>query len=268
MNRKMKKGKAMEPRLISRLIMLLLIVMLISACSPKKTEDPKTDPNLLFEDTFKRDDNTVVGLDWQEVKMRNGTGSSVTSIETGDSPWSIKDNTLIYEGIGNNTYTEDYIETIKEYPLNNTKVEFEIRGTASTTLGYVGPAIYWAPAVSSRLGSFQTVDNKDPLIGIQTFYSWENAGTKGIVYYLNGKIEKVPNGTLAGINAVDFVKHTITIKDGKLTHEAGGTIVATYSLNEALKSDSKRHLSFDVRYYDNGVPFKVEIRNLRITVLK
>ncbi|MGB7594675.1 MAG: hypothetical protein WBL80_03815 [Erysipelotrichaceae bacterium] len=258
----------MRTKSLLKPVILLLIVMLVSACSAKKTDDPKTDPNLLFEDTFKRADNTVVGSDWQEVKMRNGTGSSVTTIESGDSPWSIKSNTLIYEGIGNNTYTEDYIETVKEFPINNSKVEFEIRGTASTTLGYVGPAIYWAPAVSSRLGSFQTVDNKDPLIGVQTFYSWENAGTKGIVYYLNGKIEKVPNGTLSGINAADFVKHSITIKDGKLTHEAGGTIVASYDLKEALGSDVKRHLSFDVRYYDNGIPFKVEIRNLKITVIK
>jgi hypothetical protein len=230
--------------------------------------DPKTDPNLLFEDTFQRADNTVVGSAWQEVKMRNGTGSSVTKIESGDSPWSIKGNALSYEGVGNNTYTEDYIETVKEYPLNNSKVEFEIRGTASTGLGYVGPAIYWAPAVSSRLGSFQTVDGKDPLIGVQASYSWEKAGTKGMVYYLNGKIEKVPDGTLAGINTADFVKHTITIKDGKLTHEAAGTVVATYDLKEALGTDAKRHLSFDVRYYDNGVPFKVEIRNLKITVVK
>jgi hypothetical protein len=262
----------MKPKSLRNLIVSLLIVMLIAGCSAKKTEDPKTDPktdpNLLFEDTFQRADAAVVGSAWQEVKMRNGTGSSVTKIESGDSPWNIKGNALSYEGIGNNTYTEDYIETVKEFPLNNSKVEFEIRGTASTALGYVGPAIYWAPAVSSRLGSFQTVDGKDPLIGVQTFYSWEKAGTKGMVYYLNGKIEKVADGTLAGINTADFVKHTITIKDGKLTHEAAGTVVATYDLKEALGNDAKRHLSFDVRYYDNGVPFKVEIRNLKITVVK
>jgi hypothetical protein len=258
----------MRPKSLGKLIVMLLIVLLVSGCSAKKTDDPKTDPNLLFEDTFKRVDNTVVGSAWQEVKMRNGTGSSVTTLESGDSPWSIKNNALSYTGIGNNTYTEDYIETVNEFPINNSKVEFEIRGTASTKLGYVGPAIYWAPAVSSRLGSFQTVDNKDPLIGIQTFYSWENAGTKGIVYYLNGGIEKIPNGTLAGVNSSDFVKHTITIKDGKLTHEADGVVVATYDLKAALGSDAKRHLSFDVRYYDNGVPFSVEIRNLKITVIK
>ena len=258
----------MKPNSIRKFILLLLIAFVTVGCSAKKTDDPKTDPNLLFEDTFKRADAIQVGNEWQEVMMRNGTGSAVPTVEVGDSPWSVINNVLVYESMGNNTYTEDYVQTVKEFPLNNSKVEFEMRGTVSTTLGYVGPAAFWAPASSTRLGSFQTIDNKDPLIGVQAFYGWENAGTKGVVYYLNGKMESVPEAKLGGINANEFVKHTITIKDGKLVHEAAGTVIASYPLNEALSSDAKRHFSFDVRYYDNRIPFKVEIRNLKITVLK
>ena len=251
-----------------KLTVLILIVLLASACTAKKKEDPKPDLTLLFEDTFLRADAATAGAAWQEVKMRNGTAKSVPLLESGDSPWSIKGNTLIYEGTGNNTYTEDFIQTVKEYPVNNTKVEFEMRATAATSLGYVGPAFFWAPAASTRLGSFQTLDNKDPLIGVQAFYGWESAGTKGLVYYLNGKVERMIDGKLGGVNTADFVKHTITIKDGKLTHEVGGSVFASYPLNTALNNDAKRHFSFDVRYYDNGKPFKVEIRNLKITVVK
>lgn len=247
---------------------MILIILLVSACSTKKKEDPKTDPTLLFEDTFQRADGANAGATWQEVKMRNGNSKAVPLLETGDSPWSIKGNTLYYEAIGNNTYTEDYIQTVKEFPVNNTKVEFELRATAATSLGYVGPAFFWAPAASTRLGSFQTTDGKDPVIGVAAFYSWESSGTKGLVYYLNGKVERMIDGKLGGVNTADFVKHTITVKDGKLIHEVAGSVFATYSLDPVLTNDAKRHFSFDVRYYDNGKPFKVEIRNLKITAIK
>ncbi len=262
----------MKPKSCKQIILLFLIIILVSACATKKTEDPepkpKPDPNLLFADTFVRADATTAGVEWQEVKLRNGSGNTATVIETGDSPWGIKNNVLSYEGIGNKTYTEDYIETTKEFPVNNTLVEFEIRGNASTTLGYVGPSAFWAPASSQRLGTFKTVDNKDSLIGIQAAYGWETAGSKGMSYYLNGSLAKAPEGTFAGINGTDFVKHTILVKDNKLTHTVGGTIVATYDLTTPLNADAKRHFSFDVRFYDSGVAFKVEIRNLKITIAK
>lgn len=256
---------------LKKMTIMLITVFMITACSSvKKTDDTpqeetNKDPNLLLEDAFIRSDSTTVGSNWTEVKMRNGTGSAVPVSETGDSPWSIKNNTLYYEGTGNNTYTEDFIETVKEFPINNSQVEFEIRGTASTHLGYVGPGFFWAPAISKRIGGFMTVDNSEPLIGVQGFYGWESGGVKGVVYKLNGDFKLDAEGKLAGINESEFVKHTIIIKDNQLTYKVAGAVVATYPLNVSLPAETKRHFSFDVRYYDSGILFKVEIRNLKIT---
>jgi hypothetical protein len=263
-----KERSAMKPKSLTKIIVFMLVVLLATGCSPKKTDDPKTDPNLLFEDTFQRADANTAGSEWQEVKMRGGTGNSTTTMESGDSPWSIKGNALSYEGIGNGTYTEDYIETVKEFPIENTRVEFEIRGTASTTKGYVGPAAFWAPAASLRIGTFRTIGDKDPVIGIQASYGWESAGTRGMAYYLDGSINKLPDRMFPGINGTDFVKHAIILKDGKMTHEVNGELFAEFAMGAPIVSGTKRHFSFDVRYYDNGIPFKVEIRNLKITVIK
>lgn len=233
----------------------------------KYTSNDEPSEGILFEDTFNRADSGSSGNEWQEVKLRNGTGSSSTIRQDGDTPWCISNNTLSYSGIGNNSYTEDFIETVKEFPINNTKVEFEIRGTASTELGYVGPAVFWAPAANMRLGSFRVSNGAPSLIGLQAFYGWESKGTNGLVYYLGGS-NKDTNGILAGINSGEFVKHTIIIKDGMISHQTGSNEAVTYDLVNIPSQDAKRHLSFDVRYYDKGVPFKTEIKNLKISTLK
>ena len=228
---------------------------------------PTQNGNVLFEDSFKRQDSSLVGDEWQEVAMRNGTGDSVPVRASGDTPWSIINNTLSYEGVGNNTYTEDFIETVQEFPIDNVKVEFELRGKASTLLGYVGPGAFWAPSQEKRLGGFSTVEGKDPLIGVQAFYGWENKGTKGLVFRMGEGI-KSTDGILAGVNQNEFVKHVIILKDGKMTYQAGNSPSVTFDLVNKPESGAKRHFSFDVRYYDNGVPFKTEIRNFKISLLE
>ena len=257
------------------ILLITIALFALTACSsnnsaPSSSSTASSQPKdtaVLFEDTFQRTDATTVGAQWMEVKMRNGTGSSVPLKEDGDTPWCISGNTLSYEGVGNNTYTEDYIETVNEYPIENVMVEFEIRGTASTTLGYVGPGAFWSPSSDKRLGGFSTSDTSEQLIGVQAFYGWESQGTKGLVFRLAGKIVST-DGVLDGINQEDFVKHTITIKDGKLIYQAGNNPQIVYDLATIPESGAKRHFSFDVRYYDNGVPFNVEIKNLKITQLK
>ncbi len=227
---------------------------------------PASGDAVLFADNFSRPDSELVGDQWQEVMLRNGTGSSVPTAAAGDSPWRVKNNSLSYEGVGNNTYTEDYIQTIAEYPIDNVLVEFELRATAATSQGYVGPGVFWAPAVEKRLGGFATNDEKQQLIGIDAFYGWESGGTKGLVFRLAGAVKSTED-TMAGVNQPEFAKQSILVKDGKLiyTNEAATLI---YELTNIPEAGAKRHLSFDVRYYDNGVPFKVEIRNLKITQMQ
>ena len=234
-----------------------------SDAQPSKTKDG----NVLFEDSFKRPDSSLVGDEWQEVGMRNGTGSSVPTRKDGDTPWRIINNTLSYEGIGDNSYTEDFVQTVKEFPIDNTKVEFEIRGTVSTLLGFVGPGAFWAPSQEKRLGGFATVDDEQPLIGVQAFYGWENKGTKGLVFKVGGGTQ-ITDGVLSGINQNEFVKHTIILKDGKIIYQAANSPSVSYDLVNKPEPGAKRHFSFDVRYYDDGIPFKTEIRNFKITLLE
>lgn len=238
------------------------VVSADSSANPSSSSDK----NMLFTDLFERPDSSMVGDGWIEVAMRNGTGNSVPSKKPEDTPWSIKNKTLSYEAMGNGTYTEDFIQTVNEFPIDNTKVEFEIRGTASTKLGYVGPGAFWAPSPDKRVGGFETIDGKQPLIGVQAFYGWESSGTKGLVYKLGGGMQKT-DSIFAGINQNEFIKHTIIIKNGTLTYQASNNPSVTYELNVKPLPGEKRHFSFDVRYYDNGIPFKTEIKNFKISLL-
>jgi hypothetical protein len=262
------------------LLVLILSLSIFTGCSkseapasgdmtvPTQTEDTATptDPSALLADSFERADSETVGDLWQEVRMRNGTGNSIPVREEGDTPWGIKGNALSYEGTGNNTYTEDFIQTVNEYPIENVMVEFEMRGTIATTLGYVGPGFFWAPTADNRLGGFGSSDETQQLIGVQAFYGWESNGTKGMAFKLGGSTVSTQD-VMLGINQEDFVKQTIVVKEGKMTYKAGDGPEMVYDLTALPETGAMRHLSFDVRYYDNGVPFKVEIKNLKVTQL-
>ena len=221
---------------------------------------------ILFEDTFDRADADVVGTAWEEVMMRGGTGNSVPLKDEGDSPWRIKNGVLSYEGTGDGTYTEDYIQTVGTFPVENVMVEFELKGTAATSLGYVGPGAFWAPDADLRLGGYASSDTTQELIGVQAFYSWETGGTSGFVYRLGGSIASTGD-TFGGVNEGAFVKHTLMIKDGMLNYQVGDGQMQAYPLTNLPEAGATRHFSFDVRYYDNGVPFTVEIKNFKITEL-
>jgi len=225
-----------------------------------------TEGVILFEDTFSRADAEVVGTDWQEVLMRNGTGNSLPMKADGDSPWRIKNGVLSYEGTGDGTYTEDYIQTVASFPIENVMVEFELKGTAATSLGYVGPGAFWTPDASLRMGGFTSSDTSQELIGVQAFYSWETSGTSGFVYKLAGGVVSTAD-TFGGVNQDAFVKHTLMVKKGMLYYQAGDGPMQTYPLSNLPVDGATRHFSFDVRYYDSGVPFTVEIKNFKVTQL-
>lgn len=238
-----------------------------SAENSENAENPASAEGvILFEDSFSRADAEVVGTSWQEVLMRGGTGTSIPLKTEGDSPWRIKSGVLSYEGTGDGTYTEDYIQTVATFPIENVMIEFELKGTAATSLGYVGPGAFWAPDADLRLGGFTTSDTSKELIGVQAFYSWETGGTNGFVYKLGGSVVSTGD-TFGGLNQDGFVKHTLMVKDGMLNYQAGDGQMQTYPLTNIPEAGATRHFSFDVRYYDNGVPFTVEIKNFRITEL-
>lgn len=238
---------------------------------PVATQKPVDKPihttavqNVIFEDNFTRPDSQYLGSQWQEFKVRGGTGSTSALPVKADTPWSIRDNTLHFEYTGDNTYTEDFIQTTGEFPVNNTKIEFEIRARAATSRGYVGPTAFWATSGENRLGAYNTV-NRIPLIGLYASYRWENAGTRGLGIMINGGQKDYPNSVFSGLNQNNFAKHVIIIKNGKITYQSPDMGVVTLDLANPLSADTKRHFSFGARLYDAGTPQVIDIRNLKIT---
>lgn len=224
------------------------------------------DQNVIFEDNFSRLNSLDLGPQWQKFKVRGGTGNTSALPVKADTPWSIKDNALHFEYTGDNTYTEDFIQTTNKFPVNNTKVEFEIRARAATSRGYVGPTAFWATSGENRSGAYNTT-NRIPLIGLYASYRWENAGKKGLGIMINGGQKDYPNGVFSGLNQDNFAKHVIIIRNGKITYQSHDIGAVTLDLANPLSSDTKRHFSFGARLYDYGIPQVIDIRNLKITFL-
>lgn len=225
---------------------------------------PALNEGTIFQDNFNRPDSGDVGPNWQEFKMRNGIGNSSATGGKGDTPWSIKGNTLYYENKGDNTYTEDFIQTAKTFPINNTRVEFEIRAKAGTSLGYVGPSALWATEGENRKGVLAVTDNI-PLIGVSASYRWENKGTKGVALFLGGTTKDNKDSIFSGLNQNDFAMHVIIIKDGKMTYKSNDMGSVTLDLAKQPEQGVRLHFSFGVRLYDKDIPQIIEIKNFKIT---
>lgn len=215
----------------------------------------------LFGDNFQRPDSNSPGRGWNEYTLRDGV------VKAENSPWGIRGNTLCFDAEGRGSYVEDFVETADTFPVDNVRVEFEFRGKAGTTSGYVGPSAFWSGEAKNR-GTAQNVSSGVQHIGVVASYRWENRGTKGVIVLLNAPLAKdYPEASFAGLNQPDFAKHVITIKDGKMTYEAPGFPAVTYPLATALQPGEKRHFTFGARLYDPGIPQVIEIRNLKITAL-
>ena len=220
---------------------------------------------VIFEDSFARPDSGNLGPQWQEFLVRLGTGSSNAKARRGDTPWCIKGNALHFEYTGDSTYTEDFIQTVNTFPVNNTRVEFEIRATAATSRGYVGPTALWTTAGDNRVGAYNTSDGM-PHIGVYASYRWEKAGRSGMGLMLNGGQKDYPDGIFSGVNQNTFAKHVIIVRNGQITYQSPNMGTVTINLVRTPSYyDSNRHFSFGARLYDQGIRQVIDIRNLRIT---
>lgn len=219
------------------------------------------DSTIIFEDQAQRADSSSPGPAWQEFFMRETEGRISRA---GDTPWSIQGNSLYYSTTGQNSYIEDFIQTADTFPVDNTVIEFDFRGSARTSAGYVGPVVLWATDAEQRTGFAGAHDGR-AAIGAGAWYRWENAGTKGLVLYRNGSSSDYPNATFAGLNQASFNHHVITIKNNTLTYQSDSFAPVTVPLSSALASGERRHLSLGVRLYDQGVPQVLEFRNLKIS---
>jgi len=228
---------------------------------PTTTSTPQpASATILFEDSFRRPDSLSVGPDWNEYTLRDNV------LRQEDSPWLVSGNTLRYGATGRGVYWEDFIETAATFPSDNVRVEFELRGQAATSRGYVGPSAFWSGDGRDRTTA-QNVTGGPKHLGVAAWYRWENQGTRGVIVTVDGSANTHPNAAFAGVNQPDFARHVLTIRDGMLTYEAPGFAPVSYPVPASARSEF-RHFTFGVRLYDAGVAQTVEIRNLRITALR
>ncbi|MGE5381604.1 MAG: hypothetical protein ACM3NT_11130 [Methylocystaceae bacterium] len=262
------------PGLAVILLLMFTLILPIPAWAADESPLPATtaapgsgtDGTVIFSDDFSRPDAANAGSAWQEYMVRtSGSGYKYTGgIPTlGETPWSIKNNTLYFQATGENSYIEDFVQTVATYPVDNTRVEFEIRATAGTGLGYVGPSAFWCGEPQNRRNCHNVAAGPG-LIGPECWYRWENGGTKGLLLFVSGKFQDYPTAVYGGVNEGQFVKHVITIKDGKITYESGSFPAVTLALAQPLEPGACRHFCFGARLYDTGITETIEIRNLKI----
>ncbi|GEM_PF-3089904 len=221
----------------------------------------------IFEDRVDRTDSSIVGNQWVEYFMRRPDQQSPERmIDQGNTPWRVKDGTIYYHEVGDHFYIEDFIQTRETFPVNNTRVEFEIRGDIGTSAGYVGPAVFWTPH-ASKITSYGGVSEGHGVIGVNARYRWENDGTRGLHIRANGETHDFPEAIFGGMNQQDFSRHAFTVQDNVLTYESDTFPTRSISLDNPLEAGERRHLYIGVRLYDRGVPQEVEIRNIRVISL-
>lgn len=217
--------------------------------------------HVIFEDSGQRAAAASPGASWQEYFMRESEGRIARN---GDTPWCIQGGSLYYQASGHNSYIEDFIQTSKTFPVNNTVIEFDFRGSAGTSRGYVGPAVLWAIDAPARTGAFQANDGR-AAIGIEAWYRWENGGTRGLLLHNNGSFRDYSEAVFSGLNQQNFRHHKITVKDNCITYESDDFSPVTVPLAAPLATGEERRLSLGVRLYDEGVPQILEFRNITIT---
>jgi hypothetical protein len=217
-------------------------------------------PTLLFEDTFQRSDSASLGLQWREYLLRNN------QVQQTDSPWSVRNRELYFEVTGTNSYIEDFIETLDTFPVDNLRIEFELRGSVETRQGYVGPTFLLSGDALQRSNS-TNVKSGPAHIGLHTSYRWEKQGQSGAVILANGSQRDLPDAKIGGLNENEFQPHSITIANNAITYASPRIGTVTYPLDAPLAAGERRHFTIGTRVYDSGMTQVLEIRNLRIYLL-
>ena len=223
--------------------------------------DSRQTNSLLFEDTFQRPDSQSLGPQWREYQLRNN------QVQPGDTPFSLRNHEIYFEYTGTGSYLEDFIETVDTFPVNNLRIEFELRGRVGTSLGYVGPTFLLSGDAMQRVNA-ANVKSGPQHIGLHTSYRWSNQGKKGAVILANGtQIHDIPDALIGGLNENEFQPHTITIANNSITYSSPRIGTVTYPLDVPLTAGERRHFTIGTRVYDPGLTQILEIRNLRISSL-
>jgi len=238
-------------------VMIFFLLLLLPEAAHSET--------VIFQDSFSRPDSSSPGPQWQEYRVRRAENGAIPV--PGETPWAIRGGALYFEETGKNSYIEDFIQTAAEFPVDNTRVEFEIRAKGGTRLGYIGPTAFWAGSADERREAHNVTANGRPILGVQAWYRWENRGTRGVWLHGINRHGDHPQLLFSGLNQGRFERHVITVQGGKMTYQSPDCPALTYDLRTPLQPGAARRFSFGARMYDNGVKQTIEIRNFKITSL-
>lgn len=215
---------------------------------------------VLFEDAFQRPDQASPGAAWVEYRSRG------QAPQAGDTPFAVRDGALRWAATGAGAYVEDFIATAQAFPVEGSRVEFDLRAVTGTRQGYVGPGFLWVDDPSRKRSAFNLEGPGPAWLGAGLFYRWENQGTGGALLYAGAPApawqdvdRKVP-----GVNTGRFARHAITVSGGQVTWEADGAVIARAALAQPLEAGARRRFLITTRLYDAGLAQSVEVKNLRI----
>jgi hypothetical protein len=255
----MKKSKLFS---LAAIVSMFLLVLIFSVPGNQGKAGAAGAPpqRLLFQDNFQRANSNWVGGGWREYTRRND------QVRAQDSPWQIRNRTLYFEATGINSYIEDFVETAATFPVDNVRVDFDLRASVATSRGYVGPTMFWSGEAVQR-GAASNVAGGPGHIGVAAFNSWETGGARGLVISNHGGVQVYKDLILSGVNQGGFASISIIVQNGQVTYQGQNSSPISLSLSRPV-AGAQRHWTFGARLYDAGVPQVIEIRNLRITALR
>jgi len=232
---------------------------------PPVVAAPKAPDATLFEDDFNRPDGESLGPKWIEYVVRREENGVPRK---GETAWSIRNGALHFESSGAGSYVEDFVQTALDFPVDNVRLEFDVKAVAGTKQGYVGPTAFLSPEAKWRSGALNLAGGAPGgLLGVEAWYRWENGGTKGLLVFRNGSAEDFPDAIFSGLNEPSVAHHVIVIKGGKLSYSSPEFKSVDVALSAPLGPDARRFLSFGARLYDKGVEQVIDIDNVRLTRL-
>ncbi|MGI5863492.1 MAG: serine/threonine-protein kinase [Myxococcales bacterium] len=204
---------------------------------------------VLFEDLFKRANSAHVGAGWSEYLVRGKRGA--LSLKQGNGAWVIRSATLSCWLRGSPGPVEDIVLTAEKYPVEGTRIEFELRGELPAKPD-AGAVVGW-------------VSDADSLRDGLTPGAWIGASFAGKDGLIVAGTKSAPQPALpaVGFNPSRWVKHTVTVSKGVLSYQVGENPPVTLDMEPAVEPDATRHFFFGVRGYSSAT-HKIDVRNFRV----
>ena len=200
---------------------------------------------------------TTTSFTWESWRQRAAENNNVAY--RGTNNWVTSGGTLSFSETGSGSYVEDFIESTQTFAVEGIRIEWEMRATVGTRLGYVGPYVLLTQSSGTGWNSIG--------IGAQVFYRWESAGTNGAVIHAgrSGNPVITSNPSVPGVNDNTFARHVVAVSNHVVTWTVNGQTMASADMGPVAPEITSMRLMIGARLYDSGVAQTIDIRNLAVT---